>query len=132
MSILDQMESLGRGSPLHALAQQIDADLRRGQTVSYERYEEIGDQLRDDMESKLVRDGYQIIEYPGDGYAARERMKIEGKLVESSGQGHAWQTADEGNCPTDIQAEIAAEIIDGGQGECMDYVASNGLHYRWS
>ena len=33
---------------------------------------------------------------------------------------------------TVIAEEIAAEIIDGGQEACEDYLASNGQHYRWS
>jgi hypothetical protein len=48
-----------------------------------------------------------------------------------SGVGHAWVAANEDNCPASIQEEIAAEILDGGNDECGDYVASNGQHYRW-
>jgi hypothetical protein len=61
-------------------------------------------------------------------------MEIEGKAVQvdASGVGHAWHVATSVNCPANIQAEIAAEIIDGKVIECRDYVASNGLHYRWS
>lgn len=61
-------------------------------------------------------------------------MEIESKLIQidRSGQGHAWRDADEDSCPANIQAEIAAEIIDGKQAECQDYVAKNGCHYRWS
>lgn len=33
--------------------------------------------------------------------------------IDRSGQGHE------------------GEIIDGGQSSCADYIASNGLHYRW-
>jgi hypothetical protein len=60
-------------------------------------------------------------------------MEIENKLIQidTSGQGHAWRTADEDNCPANVHAEIAAEIIDGGQTECANYRASNGLSYRW-
>ena len=50
----------------------------------------------------------------------------------SGGQGHCWSNADDVDCPANIQEEIAAEIIDGGKGECDDFVASNGQHYRWS
>lgn len=49
----------------------------------------------------------------------------------SGGQGHCWVAADELACPADIQEEIAGEVIDGGQDECDDFVASNGIHYRW-
>lgn len=51
--------------------------------------------------------------------------------IDLSGQGHAWRAIDEDNCPASIRAEIDAEIIDGGREACQDYVASNGLHYRW-
>lgn len=51
--------------------------------------------------------------------------------IDRSGVGHCWVPAAEHDCPANIQEEIAAEIIDGGQDECEDYVASNGLHYRW-
>ena len=46
-----------------------------------------------------------------------------------SGVGHAWQPASD--IPASIAEEIAAEIIDGKQESCSDYVASNGLNYRW-
>jgi hypothetical protein len=61
-------------------------------------------------------------------------MEIENKLIQidTSGQGHAWRIADEDNCPANVQAEITAEIIDGKVSETRDYVASNGIHYRWS
>jgi hypothetical protein len=61
-------------------------------------------------------------------------IEIEGAVVEMdrSGRGDAWTVCREGDIPTNIVEEIACEIIDGGQDECDDYVASNGLHYRWS
>jgi len=46
-----------------------------------------------------------------------------------SGVGHCWRV--DMDIPADIREEIAAEILDGGQEHCSDYVASNGLHYRW-
>lgn len=60
-------------------------------------------------------------------------MEIESKQIQidKSGQGNAWQAADEDNCPANVQGEIAAEIIDGGKGECDGFTASNGLRYRW-
>lgn len=51
---------------------------------------------------------------------------------DNSGVGHNWRTIDADNLPPNIAEEIAAEIIDGGKEECSDYVASNGLHYRWA
>lgn len=63
-----------------------------------------------------------------------KQIKIEAKTIQidHSGQGHAWRNADEDNCPADVQGEIAAEILDGGSEECRDFIASNGLHYRWA
>lgn len=48
-----------------------------------------------------------------------------------SGVGHCWVDASEIDCLPSIQEEIAGEIIDGGQESCDDFVASNGVHYRW-
>lgn len=61
-------------------------------------------------------------------------MDIAGKTIEidRSGMGHAWQNATPDNCPANIAQEIEGEIIDGKQAECDNYVASNGLHYRWA
>lgn len=50
---------------------------------------------------------------------------------DNSGVGHNWRNIDADDIPADIREEIAAEIIDGKQDECSDYVATNGLHYRW-
>jgi hypothetical protein len=50
---------------------------------------------------------------------------------DKSGVGHCWVAADAIDCPADIQEEISCEIIDGGKDECSDFVASNGVHYRW-
>jgi len=57
-----------------------------------------------------------------------------GKVIQhdNSGVGHNWRTVDASDLYDDIREEIAAEIIDGGNETCDDYVASNGLHYRWS
>lgn len=56
-----------------------------------------------------------------------------GKTIQhdNSGVGHNWRTIDAQDIPANVAEEIAAEINDGGQDECSDYVASNGLHYRW-
>lgn len=62
-----------------------------------------------------------------------EQVKINGIKIQydKSGVGHCWLPATEIDCPPDIQEEIAAEIIDGGVTDCDDYVASDGVHYRW-
>ena len=52
--------------------------------------------------------------------------------IDLSGQGHAWRPANDDTCPAQIQREIEAEILDGDRETCDDYLASNGLHYRWS
>jgi hypothetical protein len=64
---------------------------------------------------------------------SEKTLRIEGSAiqVDPSGKGHAWQTADEDTCPANIQAEIAAEIIDGGRTDCAEYFGSNGMSYRW-
>lgn len=56
-----------------------------------------------------------------------------GKTIQhdNSGVGHNWRTIDASDLPADLREEIAAEIIDGKQDTCNDYVATNGLHYRW-
>lgn len=63
-----------------------------------------------------------------------EQIEINGITIQydrSGGQGHCWVAATADNCPPSIEEEIAAEIIDGGNDDCDDYVASNGCHYRW-
>jgi hypothetical protein len=61
-------------------------------------------------------------------------VSIEGKTIQfdASGRGHAWRNATSDNCPSHIQDEIAAEIIDGGKDESDGFTASNGQRYRWS
>jgi hypothetical protein len=51
--------------------------------------------------------------------------------TDASGRSHCWRNIDREDIPANIVAEIEGEIIDGGREECDDYVASNGLHYRW-
>lgn len=51
--------------------------------------------------------------------------------VDRSGIGHCWVNVDADEIPGNIREEIEAEMLDGGKDECSDYVASNGLHYRW-
>jgi hypothetical protein len=62
-----------------------------------------------------------------------ETVEVCGCLIEydKSGVGHCWVATDAIDCPADIQEEIAGEIVDGGKDECSDFVASNGVHYRW-
>ena len=57
-----------------------------------------------------------------------------GKQIQhdNSGVGHNWRNISAADIPANIAEEIAAEIIDGGNESCDDYVASNGLRYRWS
>lgn len=51
---------------------------------------------------------------------------------DNSGVGHSWRNIDAENIPAQVRLEIEGEIIDGKKDECDDYVASNGLHYRWA
>jgi hypothetical protein len=57
-----------------------------------------------------------------------------GKTIkcDASGKGHAWRTIAREDIPAAIVEEIEGEIIDGGNEECTDYIASNGMHYRWA
>ena len=52
--------------------------------------------------------------------------------IDRSGVGHNWRALDRDEIPANIIEEIEAEIIDGTQDSCVDFVASNGMHYRWS
>jgi ferredoxin-thioredoxin reductase catalytic subunit len=76
------------------------------------------------------------------GYSTEDGRLVEGRdyedlsvvcgcaiQIDRSGVGHCWVAADE--IPESIREEIAAEIIDGGNESCDDYIASNGQHYRW-
>lgn len=65
--------------------------------------------------------------------ATTKQIKIDGHSLQHSpdGQWHKAVPADEDNCPAHVINEIACEIIDGRRPQCDDYVASNGLHYRW-
>lgn len=51
--------------------------------------------------------------------------------IDRSGVGHNWRNIDAADIPANIVQEIEGEMIDGGMDECEDFVASNGLHYRW-
>ena len=51
--------------------------------------------------------------------------------VDHSGVGHAWRPARNIDAGYDIQEEIAGMISDGGNETCKDFVAGNGVHYRW-
>lgn len=50
---------------------------------------------------------------------------------DNSGVGHNWRNIDANDIQADIREEIEGEMIDGGMDTCSDFVASNGLHYRW-
>ena len=49
---------------------------------------------------------------------------------DGSGVGHNWRNIDASDIPADIRAEIEAAMDDPNADE-HNYVASNGLHYRW-
>jgi hypothetical protein len=51
--------------------------------------------------------------------------------LDKSGIGHCWVDVTADEIPASIREEIEGEIIDGGKDDCDDFVASNGLHYRW-
>jgi len=51
--------------------------------------------------------------------------------IDRSGVGHCWKNIAADEIPAAVRQEIEGEIYDGGQDTCPDYVASNGLHYRW-
>ena len=51
--------------------------------------------------------------------------------VDKSGVGHCWVNVLAADIPARIQEEIEGEMIDGGKDDCDDFIASNGLHYRW-
>ena len=51
--------------------------------------------------------------------------------VDRSGVGHNWRTIEAGDLPANVAEEIDWEIVENGKLECDDYVATNGLHYRW-
>jgi hypothetical protein len=52
--------------------------------------------------------------------------------VDRSGVGrHCWVDIDADDIPAGVREEIEAEILDGGNEDCDDYLAGNGLHYRW-
>jgi len=58
--------------------------------------------------------------------------KVSGRLVQCdrSGVGHAWKNVAADTLPASVREEIEGEIEDGTE-SCEDFVASNGLHYRW-
>ena len=69
----------------------------------------------------------------------RLKVTLQGGLVygkqvqiDLSGVGHNWVDAGPDELPASIREEIECEMIDGKKEECDEYVASNGLHYRWS
>ena len=50
---------------------------------------------------------------------------------DNSGVGHNWRNIAASDLPAKVREEIECEIEDGGNDECDDYRATNGLHYRW-
>lgn len=50
---------------------------------------------------------------------------------DNSGVGHNWSNIDREDIPASIIEELEGEMIDGKMDTCDDFVASNGLHYRW-
>jgi len=62
-----------------------------------------------------------------------EQIEVCGNEIQydKSGVGHCWVAAYQIDCPSSIQEEIDCEIIDGGKDDCDDFLASNGVHYRW-
>ena len=50
---------------------------------------------------------------------------------DTSGVGHNWRNIDRENIPANVIEEIEGEIIEDGKDSCPDFVASNGIHYRW-
>lgn len=66
-------------------------------------------------------------EYPTDtDYVAGHAIELD-----NSGVGHNWQRISHDDIPASIREEIEGEIITGQRESCDDFVASNGLHYRW-
>ena len=62
-------------------------------------------------------------------YETLEAVTIQ---VDNSGVGHNWRTIDAGDLPANVQEEIDWEIVENNKKACDDYVATNGLRYRWS
>ncbi len=50
---------------------------------------------------------------------------------DKSGVGHCWVNIDREDIPASIIEELEGEMIDGRMDSCEDFVASNGIHYRW-
>lgn len=65
----------------------------------------------------------------------QESLLVCGNQVQidrSGGQGHCWRDVEDTiDLPPSIREELEGEMIDGGVDSCLDYVASNGQHYRW-
>jgi hypothetical protein len=60
-----------------------------------------------------------------------QQVIVFGNLIQidrSNGQGHNWQPADEMDCPSSIQEEIAAAI---DEDDAIEYRGTNGIYYRW-
>lgn len=51
--------------------------------------------------------------------------------VDRSGCGNAWRDIDAQDIPHAVKNEIEGEIIDGGKEAVDEFLASNGVRYRW-
>ncbi len=119
----------GNGAVVDGIIQDCAAILGANQDASEETYEAIEQQIADDKTDGSVSrpDGtYSWRIEESDPLVCGKRVQID-----RSGVGHAWRNQDADDIWADVREEIAAEILDGGNEECDDYVATNGMHYRW-
>lgn len=52
--------------------------------------------------------------------------------IDYSGVGHCWKVIPRDEIPSDVLEEIEGEMIDGGMDVCRDFLACDGMHYRWN
>lgn len=105
----------------------IDAGYDRYSVDLTAQYGVVGEPEQDGLSEEQQQ---SVVDYCRD--VSGKRSTIDGHEImhdESNGQGHKWVRAY--NVPPNVIEEIAAEIIDGKNIDCDDYVASNGCHYRW-
>lgn len=96
--------------------------------VADRRYED--DQEQFDREiAELAR----VYGLTSDEIAAATGQFVCSKQIQhdNSGVGHNWRSIDANEIPADIREEIEGEIIDGKKETCGDFIAGDGLHYRW-
>jgi hypothetical protein len=90
-------------------------------------------------EVRVYQDGERVDEIEASALLSKlqDDPDIEGWIcgvqvqVDRSGVGHCWVNVTANDIPYSIREEIEGEMIDGGKETCNDFVASNGLHYRW-